>query len=175
MKKTFSKTITWQLSCDFLDRVFLTHKSKMIYDCYCSVPVLVLHVCVCCKLQSIVVLMVVGSHLWVAWRVLLNMLSSKWIEWYCVAIQPRTVQLPFLSSPGKKFLFDFRVIPPFSSGAQERSRMHKSSSNRIRKCRPHSDRIFLLYFESGVLGCLGIFRICGVDQLSSVTIYGLVI
>ena len=57
----------------------------------------------------------------------------------------------FLSSSGKKLLFDFRVMHPFSnsSGTQERSRMHKSSSNRIGKRRPHSDRIFLLYFESG--------------------------
>jgi len=32
-------------------------------DEQCSVPVLVLHVCVCCKPQSIVVCWGVGSHL----------------------------------------------------------------------------------------------------------------
>lgn len=33
VKKTFSKTTTWQLSCDFLDRGFLKHNFKMTYDC----------------------------------------------------------------------------------------------------------------------------------------------
>ena len=34
LKRSFSKTMTSQLSCDFPDRVFLNYKSKIISECY---------------------------------------------------------------------------------------------------------------------------------------------